>query len=155
MTYNELVEKYEELGLMDYHLFNIADYDAIFANHENIKGYKTLNEDDKVLFNHRLIQFVNGWGLNARLTFKPISVEKVCELYYLGSNDENDWECMGSDFWQLDPKDNTKIIFKKKGDYKKRMFKNYKTEQSWYIRFDCKIQGDKSWYHFTKGNGIY
>ncbi len=78
MDYNTIAEKYQKLGIGDYRLRTADDVKAIYGiDMANIYGMNKLNQMHAYsaeIFNRFFINYLNGWGLEARGEIQPLAV---------------------------------------------------------------------------------
>lgn len=148
---------YKENGISDYVLKNIDDIrrihgiDILMTN-----GYADLTEENKELYQRFIINFYNGYGLEARATLIPLSINYVEEIDYLGKkNPEDDYYVLLSQEVQIIKADGTRKILKKSKDDTYRSLESYKVERREYLRFEYEIYGEKTWQHVTSPTEWY
>lgn len=81
-------KKYEERGLNNYLLRTVDDLKAIHnIDIRKIKGYESLSDENKKLFENTCVSFFNAWGLEKRAELVPKAVYYVQEIEYIDSDD--------------------------------------------------------------------
>lgn len=66
-------------------LLKIHDIDI-----KSLKGFNTLTDDNIILFKKFIINLLNCWGLESRLTLIPIAINFVEDIEYLVKENLND-----------------------------------------------------------------
>ena len=69
MRYDEIQQKYDELGLdkRRYKLRNAEDVKTIIGfDIKKLRGYNKLTDEDKELVEYLIVEYLNGHGLQAR-----------------------------------------------------------------------------------------
>jgi len=96
MRTGQIIDMYQSHGLKDGQLKNMVDLVWLHDFHlENVKGFDRLTEGNQTLFKEFILNFHNGWGLQARSSIKDMSV-------YIGRNIDynklSDWDGKLCDF---------------------------------------------------------
>lgn len=157
MRVNQIIQFYKNRGLNNYKLQNIEDILIVHGvNVLETKGYENLTEKNKVLFKSFIVNFLNAWGLEARSTIFPTSINYVLDVEYLGKENEKDdyYVVLGNDVI---------IMGVVEGDFlcTGEHLKNYKSEdykhlecietnKKYYLRFDYEIYDKADWQHVIK-----
>lgn len=156
MEYKELENKYKSNGLPELKLNELEDILNVYAlDVLEVEGYDFLTEENKNLYKKFIINFFNGWGLEARNTLKPISFNEVEDIEHMGKEDPEDEELI------------TLIheIYVIKNDGSKELLKVWEEKQdkieikeiikNKYVRFEYEIYGKKEWLHILNENEWY
>ena len=81
-------KKYEERGLNNYLLRTVEDLKAVHdIDIKEIKGYASLSDENKKLFEKAVVSFFNAWGLEKRTELAPKAVYYVQDTEYIDSDD--------------------------------------------------------------------
>ena len=152
----KLEEKYEKMGLSDYHIKNLDQLKAIHNIDVNeIPGYQSLTAEHKELFDKTIIRFFNAWGLDRRNTLKVKCVHFVQEINFERQID-GVWEDIGQEVYALKSDNNGKFKLDRrlhKYVFEKGVsFKDCDKHKKTYLRFELvrdnwyHINNDYSWY---------
>lgn len=152
MNSKQLENLYLVNGIEDFRLKTLED---LFKVHgikvENIKGYYEIGDIQQKIFKGFILNFFNGWGLEARATLEPVTVNYVNETDLLCVDEDGDLLCVG----------HIREILLRNGDVEldeRRVDEDYQdkelqeSEVNSYLRFqyykyDDKHNGDISWVH--------
>lgn len=162
MQYKQLVQSYKNQGLdNDFCLRTVEDFEKVFLmNVADIEGYTTLNENQQVIFNQFLVNYLNGLGLNTKATFIPVKVFYVDEIHkcYRYAVDENGKELFTTykvDTYKIINGKRIKMLSYSESDYTLGSDDVLKDFVSSYIRFDFKEFNRKIWLHVINGKEWY
>ncbi len=156
MEYKKLEDQYKINGLTENKLNVLEDILNVYGlDVLEVEGYDTLTDENKNLYKKFILNFFNGWGLEARNTLKPISFNEVEDIEYMGKEDPEDEELI------------TLIheIYVIKNDGSKELLKVWEEKQdkieikeiikNKYVRFEYEIYGKKEWLHILNENEWY
>lgn len=156
MEYKKLEVQYKINGLTENKLNVLEDILNVYGlDVLEVEGYDTLTDENKNLYKKFILNFFNGWGLEARNTLKPISFNEVEDIEYMGKEDPEDEELI------------TLIheIYVIKNDGSKELLKVWEEKQdkieikeiikNKYVRFEYEIYGKKEWLHILNENEWY
>lgn len=83
-SYQVLQQKYEVLGLKELKVEDIGDIEKIYNIYPlQVVGYEELTADQQEEYKTFIINFYNGWGLEAREDIKPLSIKHIKDEDYL------------------------------------------------------------------------
>lgn len=76
MDYEEIENKYIEAEIKGHYSFeNAVEVKKVLGyDFRTMRGFKVLTEDDKVLAEKLICNYINGWGLAARESIKPSGI---------------------------------------------------------------------------------
>lgn len=156
MEYRGLEEQYKINGLTEYKLnvlediLNVYGLDVLEA-----EGYDTLTEENKKLYKKFILNFFNGWGLEARSTIKPISFNEVEEIEHIGQEGSDDGyvTTLLHEIYVI-KNDGSKELLKVK-ENKEDKLEIKDTLKSSYLRFEYEIYGRKEWLHIINEEEWY
>lgn len=162
-SYADVCKLYESRGRSDYRLKNAED--ILYIHNFDIRetpGYEDLTEEQKALFAAHCLAYMNGVGMNTKITMFPKSVHYVKEYRYY-SAPEWDEEEKRYVPWQIGRE---WIILKANGRTKR--FKKYMDEgktvadidstlttETEYLRVDWRQHGTNVWFHVLAPDKYY
>lgn len=149
--------KYKLYGLDDKKLKVLKDISNIYEiSPLEIQGYGTLTRENKNIYKHFIINFFNSWDLDTRKTIKPLSINDVEEIKYLGNADPDDPEYFTILIHELYviKNDSTKELLKRL-EYKENSMKIKDTVKDRYLRFEYEIHGIQEWIHVLNDEDWY
>ncbi|MBQ8999129.1 MAG: hypothetical protein IJ086_10655 [Clostridium sp.] len=78
MSYKEIEKRYIKYNIQGHYRFRNADeVKKVFGwDFRTIRGFRDLREDDKVLAEMLICNYLNGWGLAFRHEQRPRSIKK-------------------------------------------------------------------------------
>lgn len=140
---------YKENGISDYVLKNIEDIKKVHGMDVLMtRGYSDLTEKNQELFKKFILNYFNGYGLEARTTLTPLSINYVEETEYLGKEkSEDDYYVLLGQEVQIVKADGSKELLKKTKDDTYSGLQVAKTENREYLRFEYELYGKKEWQH--------
>lgn len=156
MECKKLEDQYKVNGLTENKLNALEDILNVYGlDVLEVEGYDTLTDENKNLYKKFILNFLNGWGLEARSTIKPISFNEVEELEHIGQENSDDGYV-------------TTLLHEKyviKNDGSKELFKVWENKEdkleikdtikNRYLRFEYEIYGRKEWLHILNENEWY
>lgn len=148
--------KYKRRGIEDFLLRNDYDLAEILDIYvDEIVGYTALNDFNKSTFEEFLVNFYNGWGLEARTSILPKRVFIAEEHFYVVGDEQ-----VGYELWNVTDKDNSFIVVEESIDYSKCKGKDVvKTTKGPYLRFEyvrvCAGTSADTWLHVDGSNKYY
>lgn len=96
MNRKQLENLYLANEIRDFILKTLKD---LFKAHgikvENIKGYGEIGDIQQKIFKGFILNFFNGWDLEARATLEPVAVNYVHETYLSCIDEDGDLLCVG------------------------------------------------------------
>lgn len=148
-------KKYESLKIEDFRLRSVDDIKKIYdLDPLNISGFNTLDDDNAKVYNEFILNFFNGWGLDARESLLPISIFFVKEVTYgKPTGDEDDYISCGEEIISIDKSGNEKVL-------KSFIPENVSDicspqDEKKYLRFTFKQHGSKEWLHVLSSTDWY
>ncbi|NLK23797.1 MAG: hypothetical protein GX309_07430 [Clostridiales bacterium] len=149
MEYKKLEDQYKINGLTENKL-NVYGLDVL-----EVEGYDTLTDENKNLYKKFILNFFNGWGLEARSTIKPISFNEVEELEHIGqeSSDDGYVTTLLHEIYVI-RNNGSKELFKV-WENKEDKLEIKDTIKNRYLRFEYEIYGKKEWLHILNENEWY
>lgn len=154
-SYKEVCALYEARGLTDYRLRTAEDVKAIHNfDLTETEGYSDLSDENKELFIKFMISFMNGQGMNLKITVFPRSVHFVRKTTFLKEcpPDPEDGkvykEEIGIKFTILKANGRTKTL-SRAGYFDKDKTKEdvTHTRDEEFLRVDLLMGGNKTWFH--------
>lgn len=151
MEYKQIQNIYDANNLTDYKLRNLRDLKAIHGIDYKIDGYDQLKNEHKDIYEKFIINFFNGWGLDARATIVPESINYVKETDTVGK-ESLDSDCYVSVKFKVE-------VIGKGTEILTPLFENlYDVEYvgeleedvSYYLRFQYKMYDAVGWLHVDK-----
>jgi hypothetical protein len=156
MEYKKLEDQYKVNGLTENKLnaleniLNVYGLDVL-----EVEGYDTLTDENKNLYKKFILNFFNGWGLEARSTIKPISFNEVEEFEHIGQENSDDGyvTTLLHEIYVIKD-DGSKELFKV-WENKEDKLEIKDTIKNRYLRFEYEIYGRKEWLHILNENEWY
>jgi len=144
-----IIEKYKKYGINDYVLKNVDDINKVHGiDVEMINGYSDLTKEKKELFKKFIVNFINGYGIKARTTFVPLSINDVEEIDYLGKKEpEDDFYVVLRREIKSIKADGSMELLKKSFDDLYSGLEIAKIEKRNYLRFEYEVYDEKTWQH--------
>ncbi len=154
-SYKEVCSLYEARGLTDYRLRTAEDVKAIHNfDLTDTEGYSDLSAENKELFIKFMISFMNGQGMNLKITVFPRSVHFVRKTIFLKEcpPDPEDGkiykEEIGMKFMILKANGRTKVLSRAGYfDKDKTQADVTHTRDEEFLRVDLFMGGSKTWFH--------
>lgn len=83
MSYKEIEKRYIKYNIQgQYRFLNADEVSKVFGwDFRTIRGFKSLNDDEKLLAETLICNYLNGWGLAFRHEQRPKSIKKK-EKYF-------------------------------------------------------------------------
>lgn len=156
MEYRELEEQYKKNGLTENKLNVVEDILNVYGlDILNVQGYDTLTDEIKKLYKNFILNFFNGWGLEARSTIKPISFNDVEEIEHIGmiSPDDGYVTTILHEIYVIKNDESKELI--KAWENKEDKLEIKDTVESRYLRFEYEIYGKNEWLHILNENEWY
>lgn len=162
-SYREVCKLYEERGLTDYCLRTAED--VLFVHNFDLTettGFEDLTEEQKKLFIAYVCTYMNGLGMNTKITLWPKSVHFVKEYIYCQAPtwDEDEQRMIRYQIgreWIIQKANGRTKKFKKYFDEGKSEadVDQVATTEKEYLRVDWKYNGGSEWFHVTAPNQYY
>lgn len=149
--------KYKASGLIENQLETLEDIKTIYGfDPLEIEGYPTLTETDKILYKNFIVNFFNAWDLESRSELKPLSLNHVEEIRYLGKGEPDDPEYLRILLHEIYviKNDGSREILKRL-DHKEEKLEVVETLKDRYLRFEYEIYGVKEWLHVLNDEDWY
>lgn len=156
MEYKKLEDQYKVNGLTENKLNALEDILNVYGlDVLEVEGYDTLTDENKNLYKKFILNFFNGWGLEARSTIKPISFNEVEELEHIGQENSDDGyvTTLLHEIYVI-KNDGSKELFKV-WENKEDKLEIKDTIKNRYLRFEYEIYGRKEWLHILNENEWY
>lgn len=156
MEYKKLEDQYKINGLTENKLNVLEDILNVYGlDVLEVEGYDTLTDENKNLYKKFILNFFNGWGLEARSTIKPISFNEVEELEHIGQENSDDGyvTTLLHEIYVI-RNDGSKELFKV-WENKEDKLEIKDTIKNRYLRFEYEIYGRKEWLHILNENEWY
>lgn len=156
MEYKKLEDQYKTNGLTENKLNVLEDILNVYGlDVLEVEGYDTLTDENKNLYKKFILNFFNGWGLEARSTIKPIRFNEVEELEHIGqeSSDDGYVTTLLHEIYVI-RNDGSKELFKV-WENKEDKLEIKDTIKNRYLRFEYEIYGKKEWLHILNENEWY
>ncbi len=156
MEYKKLEDQYKVNGLTENKLNALEDILNVYGlDVLEVEGYDTLTDENKNLYKKFILNFFNGWGLEARSTIKPISFNEVEEFEHIGQENSDDGyvTTLLHEIYVI-KNDGSKELFKV-WENKEDKLEIKDTIKNRYLRFEYEIYGRKEWLHILNENEWY
>lgn len=162
-NYKEVCSLYESRGLTDYCLRTPDDIKAIHNfDITETEGYSDLTNENKKLYADFFITYMNGLGMNTKITIFPRRVNFVRKTTYLRQlpPDPEDGkiykEEIGVKFTILKANGKTKTL-PRAGYFDEGMTADDATEtrEEEFLRADLIVQRDNTWFHVLAPDRYY
>ncbi len=156
MEYKKLEDQYKVNGLTENKLNALEDILNVYGlDVLEVEGYDTLTDENKNLYKKFILNFFNGWGLEARSTIKPISFNEVEEFEHIGQENSDDGyvTTLLHEIYVI-RNDGSKELFKV-WENKEDKLEIKDTIKNRYLRFEYEIYGRKEWLHILNENEWY
>ncbi len=145
----KLENLYKQHGLTDFKLRTTDDILKIFGiDCQSIKGFDTLDDENKELYQKFIVNFYNGLGLGSKATLVPESIFWVEDTVYLAkeSPENSYWTEVGGMQKCID-KNGVKTLY---GEWIHEDFKDLEITKDEkrvkeYLRFGYKHHGEDEW----------
>lgn len=150
-------KQYIDNGMPDYKLRNTDDIlNAHGIDIKAVKGYDSLDDVNKLLYEKFIVNFMNAQGLESRATLIPKGIYYVEEKAYLVKENPEDefFTYAGAIVKMIDREGKKKLLHK-------WIHKDYKHlditegEPSRYLRIEYKHQGRNEWLHVKNEKSWY
>lgn len=153
---NELKARYKDRGLNDFRINTIEDIFHLYnIDILKVDGYDLLTEEHKQLYKKFIINFFNGWGLEARETLKPISFNYVEEVEHVGKEDPEDGYVITllKEISLIKYDGSMEVLTRQENkDNKLKVLEVYKNK---YLRFEYELYDRKEWLHIVNEEEWY
>lgn len=156
MEYRELEGQYKKNGLSENKLNVLEDILNVYGlDVLEVQGYDTLTDENKELYKNFIINFLNGWGLEARSTIIPISFNEVEEIEHVGmiNPDDGYLTTLLHEIYVIKNDESKELI--KTWENKEDKLEIKETIKDRYLRFEYEIYGKKEWLHIANENEWY
>ena len=117
-------------------------------NVRSIKGYSSMNDEDKKAYEKFIIKMLNGCGLMYRNSILPLAVYRAYEIEYLVQVPGNDYYIViGGEVLNKDTNIITDSWEDKENIYLSSKFKVEKEKSKEYLRFEYLYKNEFEWLH--------
>lgn len=145
----QLEKLYEVNGLNDYKLKTTDDLLRVHGiDFKAVEGYSRLDDVNKLLYEKFIVNYFNGYGLDARLTMIPKGIYFVEDFDYLvKENPEDDyWNVSGGLVMAID-KNGLKTVHREWKDDDYTHLEAIEGKHKTYLRFEYEEDGRDVWMH--------
>jgi len=148
-NYKIIEHLYEKNGIKNYKLRDTQDLLKIHGvDFKEVKGYEDIDDIHRAEYEKFIIDFLNGLGLESRMTLVPKGI------YYVEDTDflipEDDYFIVVGGIVESIDRNGVKSILRTWNDPEYKDEKHTESEAKRYLRFQYEHNGRAEWLHVTK-----
>jgi len=148
-SYMIIENLYKSNGITNYQLRNTEDLLKVHGiDFKAVKGYNELDDINRVFYERFIINFLNGLGLESRVTLIPKAIYWVEDISYLTPEDDYNL-VIGGVIRSIDRNGIKNVIHTwADEDYQDKKYTESEVEN--YLRFQYEHDGRVEWLHVIK-----
>jgi len=154
-SYKFIENLYKNNGLINYKLGNTSDLLKVHGiDFKAVKGYSELDDIHRSIYEKFIINFMNGLGLESRISLIPKAIYYVEDISYVVP--EEDYFLVVGGHINIIDRNGAKSLLRswRDDDYKDKKYTEDEAEN--YLRFEYEHNDNKEWLHVIKeGNEWY
>lgn len=153
----QMEKLYEVNGLKDYKLKTPVDLIKTHGiDYIEVDGFNRLSDENKLLFGNFIVNFMNGLGLESRMTLIPKGIYYVEDYDLIAKEHPEDeyFQVTGGVVLAID-KNGLKTVHKTWNDEDYSHLDSKQDKSKFYLRFEYEHQGRNEWLHVTNPREWY